>query len=792
MNLSMRWLKEFVTLDEMPIRNFTEAMTLSGSKVEGYEIEGSEIENVVVGKILSIEKHPDSDHLVICQVDVGSDSPVQIVTGASNLTVGDLVPAALNNSTLPDGKKIKRGKLRGMESNGMMCSLGELGLTKHDFPYAIEDGIFVLQEDCKLGQPICEAIGFNDTKVEYEITSNRPDCFSVIGLAREAAATFDKPLKLHTPVVKSGHGSCKGMLDVKVEATDLCSIYSARIVKNVRVKPSPRWMRERLRAMGVRPINNIVDITNYVMLEYGQPMHSFDLRFIDEGKIRVRRAVEGETITTLDDVEHTLTNKNLVIADANKPVAIAGVMGGEFSGIVDDTTTIVFESACFNGASIRTTARDQGMRTDASSRYEKGLDPNNCLPALERACELVELLDAGDVLDDVILDDHSEKGRKKIALEVDWINHFLDTELSSAAMKAILTKLDCKFDCDTILVPTFRPDLVHKADIAEEIARFYGYDKIPGTAISGGAQGKYSPWQKFKSTINSTMLALGLSEIMTYSFISPKYYDKILMPVDHPLRKSITISNPLGEDTSIMRTVALPSMLEILARNYNNRNPAAALFELATEYIPTQEDKLPIEKNTLIAGIYGNNADYFTAKGIVEQLLERLSVYDYEIESSSDEFSYHPGRCAILSIQGEHLGVIGEVHPQVAENYGIDGKVYSFSLDVDLLYKYAQTAKTYKSLPKFPAVTRDLALICSDDIPVLTLEKAIKKGAGNLLEKINLFDVYKGEQIEAGKKSVAFSIILRSNDNTLTDENTTSAIKKVMKELEKVGAALRS
>jgi len=529
-----------------------------------------------------------------------------------------------------------------------------------------------------------------------------------------------------------------------------------------------------------------------VMLEYGQPMHSFDLRFIDEGKIRVRRAVEGETITTLDDVEHTLTNKNLVIADANKPVAIAGVMGGEFSGIVDDTTTIVFESACFNGASIRTTARDQGMRTDASSRYEKGLDPNNCLPALERACELVELLDAGDVLDDVILDDHSEKGRKKIALEVDWINHFLDTELSSAAMKAILTKLDCKFDCDTILVPTFRPDLVHKADIAEEIARFYGYDKIPGTAISGGAQGKYSPWQKFKSTINSTMLALGLSEIMTYSFISPKYYDKILMPVDHPLRKSITISNPLGEDTSIMRTVALPSMLEILARNYNNRNPAAALFELATEYIPTQEDKLPIEKNTLIAGIYGNNADYFTAKGIVEQLLERLSVYDYEIESSSDEFSYHPGRCAILSIQGEHLGVIGEVHPQVAENYGIDGKVYSFSLDVDLLYKYAQTAKTYKSLPKFPAVTRDLALICSDDIPVLTLEKAIKKGAGNLLEKINLFDVYKGEQIEAGKKSVAFSVILRSNDNTLTDENTTSAIKKVMKELEKVGAALRS
>ena len=792
MNLSMKWLKEFVTLDEMPIRDFTEAMTLSGSKVESYEVEGSEIENVVVGKVLSIEKHPDSDHLVICQLDTGSDASLQIVTGASNLNVGDIVPVALNHSTLPGGKKIKRGKLRGVESNGMMCSLGELGLTKHDFPYAIEDGIFVLQEDCKPGQPICEAIGFNDTKVEFEITSNRPDCFSIIGLAREAAATFDKPLKLHTPVVKAGHGSCKGMLDVKVEATDLCSIYSARIVKNVRVKPSPRWMRERLRTMGVRPINNIVDITNYVMLEYGQPMHSFDVRFINEGKIRVRRASEGEKITTLDDVEHTLTNHNLVIADANKPIAIAGVMGGEFSGIVEDTTTIVFESACFNGASVRTTARDQGMRTDASSRYEKGLDANNCLPALERACELVELLDAGDVLDDVILDDHSKKERRKITLDVDWINRFLDTNLSADKMKVILAKLDCKFDGNEILVPTFRPDLVHKADIAEEIARFYGYDKIPGTALSGGSQGKYTPWQKFESTINSTMLSLGLSEIMTYSFISPKYYDKILMPVDHPLRKSVTISNPLGEDTSIMRTIALPSMLEILARNYNNRNPAAALFELASEYIPTQEDKLPIEKTTLVAGLYGNNTDFFTAKGMVEQLLEKLSVYDYEIEASSNEFGYHPGRCAILTIHGERLGVIGEIHPKVAENYGIDGRIYSFSLDVELLFKYTQPTKTYKHLPKFPAVSRDLALICNDDIPVLTLEKAMRNGAGNLLETIKLFDVYKGEQIEAGKKSVAFSLILRSNDSTLTDEHTAAIIKKVMKELEKAGATLRS
>ena len=557
MNLSMKWLKEFVDIDIKP-RDFSEAMTISGSKVEGYEIEGSEISNVVVGKILSIVPHQDSDHLVICQVDIGESEPIQIVTGASNLTVGDLVPAALNNSTLPGGIKIKKGKLRGVESNGMLCSLGELGLTLHDFPYAIEDGIFVLQEDCQPGQPICEAIGLDDIKVEFEITSNRPDCFSVIGLAREAAATFDKPLTLHTPVVKAGNGSCKDMLDVKIEEPSLCSVYSARIVENVRVKPSPRWMRERLRAMGVRPINNIVDITNYVMLEYGQPMHAFDLRFIEDKKIRVRRAKDGETITTLDGVDRTLTHDNLVIADSKKPVAIAGVMGGEYSGIMDDTTTIVFESACFDGSSVRTTARDQGMRTDASSRYEKGLDPNNCLPALERACELVELLDAGDVLDDVIIDDHSSHEQRRIPLETEWTNRFLNIQLTAEEMKAILKKIDCQFDGDTILIPTFRPDLEHKADIAEEIARFYGYNRIPSTPLRGDAQGKYTPRQKFEDKISNTMLALGLSEIMTYSFLSPKAYDKIGMPKQDRLRNSVTISNPLGEDTSIMRTTALP------------------------------------------------------------------------------------------------------------------------------------------------------------------------------------------------------------------------------------------
>ncbi len=790
MNLSMKWLKEFVDIDIKP-RDFSEAMTISGSKVEGYEIEGSEISNVVVGKILSIVPHQDSDHLVICQVDIGESEPIQIVTGASNLTVGDLVPAALNNSTLPGGIKIKKGKLRGVESNGMLCSLGELGLTLHDFPYAIEDGIFVLQEDCQPGQPICEAIGLDDIKVEFEITSNRPDCFSVIGLAREAAATFDKPLTLHTPVVKAGNGSCKDMLDVKIEEPSLCSVYSARIVENVRVKPSPRWMRERLRAMGVRPINNIVDITNYVMLEYGQPMHAFDLRFIEDKTIRVRRAKDGETITTLDGVDRTLTHDNLVIADSKKPVAIAGVMGGEYSGIMDDTTTIVFESACFDGSSVRTTARDQGMRTDASSRYEKGLDPNNCLPALERACELVELLDAGDVLDDIIIDDHSSHEQRRIPLETEWTNRFLNIQLTAEEMKAILKKIDCQFDGDTILVPTFRPDLEHKADIAEEIARFYGYNRIPSTPLCGDAQGKYTPRQKFEDKISNTMLALGLSEIMTYSFLSPKAYDKIGMPEQDCLRNSVTISNPLGEDTSIMRTTALPSMLDTLARNYNNRNGAVALFELASEYYPVEGQELPDEKTKLIAGLYGSDCDFFTAKGMVEQLLDTLFISNYEFEASSDEYAYHPGRCAHIMIDDTVIGVIGEIHPKVAENYGINERILCFTLDVDSLFAHTQTNATYTPLPKFPAVTRDLALICDETIPVRMLENAITKGAGNLLETIQLFDVYQGEQIESGKKSVAFNIVLRSAENTLAEEQVNSTMKKVMKELEKVGASLR-
>jgi phenylalanyl-tRNA synthetase beta chain len=793
MNLSMRWLNEFVPLGEMPIREFTEAMTMSGSKVESWEREGSEISNVVVGKVLSLERHPNSDHLWITQTDVGSGEPLQIITGAQNLKVGDMVPVALHNSTLPGGKKIKKGKLRGLESNGMLCSLGELGLTKHDFPYAEEDGIFVIQEDCRLGQPIGEALGFDDWKVEFEITSNRPDCFSVIGLAREAAATFHKPFRLHTPAVKGGGGSCADMIGVAVEAPDLCPMYSARAVKNVRVKPSPRWMRERLRAMGVRPINNIVDITNYVMLEYGQPMHSFDYRCLSGHQIRVRRAAEGETIRTLDGTDHTLTPGSLVIADAEKPVAVAGVMGGENSEIVDDTSTIVFESACFNGPSVRRTARSLGMRTDASALYEKGLDPNNCLPALDRACELVELLDAGDVTDGAVTAANFKPGeRRRIPLDADWINRFLDISLSAEEMKSILQKLGCEFDGSDILVPTFRPDLVHKADIAEEIARFYGYDRISATPLKGGAQGKYTPRQKFDRFVNDTMRALGASEIMTYSFISPKDYDKVCMPADSPLRRSVTIANPLGEDTSIMRTVALPSMMESLARNYNNRNDDVCLFEPATVYLPSENSgELPEEKSILICGMYGEGRDFFAAKGMVEELFGRLGIQDWWAEACTDDPAYHPGRCAKLTSGDGPLGIIGEIHPKVMENYGMEGRAVSFSLDENALYSHAQMEKTFTPLPKFPAVSRDLALICDDGIPVLKLENAIRKGAGNLLENVKLFDVYRGKQIEAGKKSVAFSITLRSRDSTLTDKRVSNIMTKIISELEKSGASLR-
>ena len=792
MDLSIRWLKDYVDIGDISMRDFSEAMSMSGSKVEGWTTEFEDVKNVVVGKILSVEPHPDSDHLVICQLDVGQQEPVQIVTGASNVHVGDMVPAALHKSQLPNGVKITKGKLRGVMSNGMMCSIAELNLTKGDFPYAAEDGIFLLQEDCQVGQDIASAIGCNDTCVEFEITPNRPDCLSVLGLAREAAVTFGKELKMHTPEVKGCGGDVHDYLSVEVRNPQLCPRYTAKVVKNVKIGPSPRWMRERLRASGVRPIDNIVDITNYVMLEYGQPMHAFDIEYVKDHKIIVRNAVSGETIQTLDGVDRTLSEDMLVIADSEKASAVAGVMGGEHSGINENTHTVVFESACFKGSSVRITAKKLGMRTESSGRFEKGLDAQNCLPAVMRACELVEMLGAGEVVDGVIDVDNTNYQPTRIHLDADWTNRFLGTDIPKEQMVKILTDLQFQMEGDEIIVPSFRSDVEHKADIAEEIARFYGYNNIPTTIAKGSPEGGYNEYQKFERVVNQNMLAQGMYEIMTYSFVSPKQYDKIRLPKDDPKRQSVVIRNPLGEDTSIMRTNAIPSMMDILSKNYNNRNGAVSLYEIGNEYIPVEGELLPDEVPNLVLGMYGDDKDFFTLKGVVENLLDTLAIREYDVDAKSDDPTFHPGRCAVLSKDGEEFGIIGEVHPLVCANYGINTRVYVGKLKLRKLFAMMDTQRSYVPMPKFPASTRDLALLCDDALPVMTMEKAIKAAAGKILEKIELFDVYKGSQIAQGKKSVAFNISMRASDRTLTDEEVNGAMSKILKALEELGAQIRS
>lgn len=790
MDLSMRWLKEFVDIDPKP-RAFAHLMTMSGSKVEGYSVEGSEIERVVVGRVLSVEPHPDSDHLVICQIDAAQEKDLQIVTGAPNVVAGAMVPVALNGSHLPGGKTIKTGKLRGVVSEGMLCSLGELGLTLHDFPYAIEDGIFLLEEDCYPGQDIHEALGFNDTCVEFEITPNRPDCLSVIGLAREAAATYRVPLKLHEPVVKGSGGDVHDWIEVDVANPELCPRYSCKIVKNVHIAPSPRWMRERLRASGVRPINNLVDITNYVMLEYGQPLHAFDASCIDGKRITVRTAREGEVIQTLDGVDHDLDPSMLMICDDQKPIAVAGVMGGENSAIVDSTRTVVFESANFSGPSVRVTARKMGMRTDASARFEKDLDPKNTYGALMRACELVELLGAGEIVDGLIDVDNTPVEPVRVPFDPDWINRFLGIEISRQEMVDILLPLGFVLEGDEIVVPSYRMDVEHKADIAEEIARFYGYDKIPVTTLRGVAEALPTDEQKFERSIHQVLRACGCYEVATYSFISPKYYDKIKLPADSPLRNCVTILNPLGEDTSVMRTTTLPSMLEVLSRNYNNRNAAFSCYELGQEYITRGEEELPDENQQVTIGMYGKDVDFYTLKGVVETLLKRLHIEDWDICPERENPTFHPGRCAVVSKGGRMLGVLGEVHPEVQENYSIGMKVYLAKFDVASLYAVAGRTAGYRPLPKFPATTRDLSLICDRDLPVAEIEKAIRASAGAHLEQVTLFDVYQGSQIASDQKSVSYSITLRSADSTLTDAQADAAVKRVLKALEKINVNLR-
>ena len=899
MNLSRKWLNEFVKVDA-PDKEFAEAMTLSGSKVEGTADLGAEIDRVVVGRVLSMERHPDSDHMWICQLDVGGEEPLQIVTGAWNIHEGDLVPVALHGSTLPGGKHIQRGKLRGMLSDGMMCGLDELGLDERDFPYAaitaaailgdykptdpakpsipadiqpgykifgpvaaaevkevgaagngrwrctlacggqdgptaavvttgcpnlhagdlvayntktgaictladlhaeqkefphcIPDGIFVLQEECKPGDDIKGVIGLDDHVVEFEITPNRPDCLSVIGLAREAAATFDKPLALHTPEVKGGaDGVLPELLDVETPDADLVPRYTARMVRNVKIAPSPKWMRERLRAMGVRPINNIVDITNYVMLEYGQPMHAFDYRYVNGGKIIVRRAAEGEKLTTLDGKEHTLNANHLVIADEGRAVGLAGIMGGLNSEIVADTADVVFESACFDGTCIRKGALALGMRTEASAKFEKGLDPMNTLPAVNRACELVELLGAGEVVDGVIDILNDVPQPTVLTLEPDKINALLGTDVPEDEMVRILKKLGFGVEGDRVAVPSWRGDVRRMADLAEEVARFHGYNNIPATLMRGQTtKGGYSADQKVENRLGEVCRACGYSEIITYSFISPSAYDKIGWPADEPLRESMRILNPLGEDTSIMRTTALPSMLEVLQRNYNYRNRDVKLYELGKVYLPGGADGLAVEPKFLTLGGYGAGMDFFAVKGAVEAVLKAVRARDVSFYPCGDDPSYHPGRCAGVRAGEQHIGVVGQIHPAVAANYGVDTELYCAELSVEALLAARGADPEYIPLPKYPPITRDIAVVCGEEVTEGALENAIRKGARGLLKEVSLFDVYRGKNLGEGKKSVAFNLVLRADDRSLTGEEADEDVKSVLETLEKeCGAVLR-
>ncbi len=903
MKLSRKWLNEFVSIDAND-KDFAEAMTLSGSKVEGTEDLGAEISSVVVGRIEGMARHPDSDHMWICLLDVGQGEPVQIVTGAWNVHTGDLVPVALPGARLPGGKTIQRGKFREAPSDGMLCSLKELGLDERDFPYGaitaaailndyhpidpdrpsipeevelghklfgsvvvaaagevkslgdgrwsvaliwtedgtpvgtsvetgcqnihsmdlvafntkartictladlraeqrefphcIPDGIFVLQEDCKPGDDIKAVTGQDDHVVEFEITPNRPDCLSVIGLAREASATFDKPVRWHTPEVKGGGpGVLAELLDVETPDPDLCPRYTARMVRNVKIAPSPKWMRERLRAMGVRPINNIVDITNYVMLEYGQPMHAFDYRYVNGGKIVVRRAAEGEKLTTLDGKEHTLTANHLVIADEGRAVGLAGIMGGLNSEIVADTMDVVFESACFDGTCIRKGALALGMRTEASAKFEKGLDPMNTLPAVDRACELVELLGAGEVVDGVIDVLNHVPQPTVLTLEPDKINALLGTDVSENEMWTILQKLGFLIRRDrSVTVPSWRGDVKAMADLAEEVARFHGYNNIPTTLMHGATtQGGYSPAQQLERRLGELCRSCGYSEIITYSFISPTCYDKIGWPAGLPQRDSLKILNPLGEDTSIMRTTTLPSMLDILARNSHNRNKAVRLYELGRIYAPGGEDGLAIESKVLSMGAYGEDMDFYAMKGAVEAILRDLRVQDVRFTAPDGEmpaWSYHPGRCAWVWAGSDCLGIFGQIHPTVAANYDVDAPLYCAELSFDELMLAKGADPEYVPLPKFPAVTRDIAVVCDEAITVGALEEAIRKGAKGLLKEVTLFDIYRGENIGAGKKSVAFSLVLRADDRSLTGEEADQDVQSILDTLKNdLGAVLR-
>ena len=792
MKLSREWLGEYTTIGA-PDKEYCDAMTMSGSKVEGWEVTGSEISRVVVGRVISMERHTNSDHMWVCKIDVGGERELQIVTGAQNVNIGDLVPVALDGSTLPGGKEIRTGKLRGELSEGMLCSLGELGLEQRDFPYAIEDGIFILEEDCVPGDDIREVCGLNDSVVEFEITNNRPDCLSVRGLARESACTFHTPLTFAEPTVTAGHGDIHEKLSVEIKDAELCPRYTARMVKNIKIAPSPKWMRRRLRASGVRPINNIVDITNYVMLEYGQPMHAFDYACLHDGKIIVRRAEEGESLRTLDGNDHALTPGMLVIADPEGPVALAGVMGGANSEITDETTTIVFESANFLGHSIRKTAIALGMRTDASGRFEKGLDLFATVPAVDRACELVEMLGAGEVFDGTIDVLAKEPETTFIELDDKRINALLGTDIPREFMADTLTSLGFELNGNTLTAPSWRGDCTMLADIAEECARFWGYDKIEATDIRGAAtQGGYSEKTLFVRKLGTACRAMGYTEVVTYSFVSPSSLDKIKVPADSPLRDNYRILNPLGEDTSVMRTTALPSMLGVLSTNLSRRNMEAKLYEMATVYKRQPGKVLADERTVLTLGAYGGNVDFFALKGAVEALLCAARTPDVRFTADTETAAFHPGRCAAVWSGDTRLGTLGQIHPDVCAAYGLDGATYCAEIDVVLLHDLEGAEPVYTPLPRFPAITRDIAVVCDASVPVGELTECIRKAEKNVLRGVKLFDVYTGVGIPEGKKSVAFSLTLRSDDGTLTDDHAEEAVRAVLDALrENFGAVIR-
>ncbi len=806
MNTSYKWLKDYVPDLEVSDKEFMDAMTLSGSKVECFNRLDADIENIVVGQVKKIEKHPDAEKLVVCQVDIGEDELLQIVTGAPNVAEGMKTPVVLDGGRVagghdgkktPGGIKIKKGKLRGVVSNGMMCSIEELGSDRNFYPEAPEEGLYQFSDDVEVGADAIDVLGLHDVVFEYEITSNRVECYSVLGLAREAAATFNK--KFIPPVVQVKENS-ENINDyfngVTIEDKDLCSRYCARVVKNIKIQPSPQWMQRRLAAHGIRPINNIVDITNYVMEEYGQPMHAYDLDTIEGKEIIVRRAKAGETFVTLDGQERNLDENILMICDAQKAVGIAGIMGGENSMITDDVNTMLFEAACFDGTNIRLSSKKVGLRTDASGKFEKGLDPNNAIEAINRACQLVEELGAGEVVGGVVDISHFKNKNIRIKFEPEKINKFLGTDIAVNDMLSYFERLELSYDSDTkeIIIPSFRQDLECFADIAEEVARFYGYDNIPTTLPSGEATtGQLSFKLRIEEIAKNTAQIYGFSEAMSFSFESPKVFDKLLISQDSKLRDAVVISNPLGEDYSIMRTTPLNGILTSLAANYNHRNKNVRLYELANIYIPKQMPltELPNERIQLTFGMYGDG-DFFTMKGVAEDFLYAVGLKDKIVYNPEAGRPFlHPGRQADMIYDETVIGYIGELHPTVADNYNIGQRVYIAVIDMPEIVERATFDIKYTGIAKYPAVSRDLSMVMKKEVLVGQIEEIIESKGGQYLENYELFDIYEGEQIKDGYKSVAYSITFRANDKTLEESDVREPMDRILKNLEKIGIELR-